>query len=67
MENKNTVMRVFRLLEPTLCTSCRFATFATVMMADGSSRKMLHCKRLDCDNWQVETTEEQPIQIHDES
>lgn len=67
MENKDTLLRVIRLLEPTLCTSCRYAAFATVQMANGSSRRMMHCKRLDCDNWQTEATEEQPIRFYDES
>ncbi|MCW3100812.1 MAG: hypothetical protein JWL77_6430 [Chthonomonadaceae bacterium] len=67
MENNDTRLKVIRLLEPTLCLSCRHVAIATVQMANGSSRRMLHCKRLDCDNWQTETTELQPIRLYDES
>lgn len=66
MQNENTKLRIVRLLEPSLCLSCRYATIATVEMASGASRRMLHCKRLDCDNWQTEETEETPRQIHEE-
>jgi hypothetical protein len=45
--------------------SCKYATIATVEMADGTSRRMLHCKRLDCDNWQTEETAETPRNIQD--
>jgi hypothetical protein len=50
-------------MEPALCLSCRFASIATVEMTDESSRRMLHCKRLDCDNWQTEEVEETPKSI----
>ncbi|HZO87449.1 MAG TPA: hypothetical protein VFB38_03855 [Chthonomonadaceae bacterium] len=65
MQNENTKLRIVRLLEPALCMSCRYATIATVEMADGSSRRMLHCRRLDCDNWQTEETTEVPRNIYD--
>ncbi len=60
---ENTKLRIVRLLEPALCLSCRFASIATVEMQDTSSRRMLHCKRLDCDNWQTEEVEEEPMAI----
>ena len=50
-------------MEPALCLTCRFASIATVEMKDTSSRRMLHCKRLDCDNWQTEEVEEAPKSI----
>jgi hypothetical protein len=65
MQNENTKLRIVRLLEPALCMSCKYATIATVEMADGTSRRMLHCKRLDCDNWQTEETAETPRNIQD--
>lgn len=65
MQNENTKLRIVRLLEPSLCLSCRHAAIATVEMANGTSRRMLHCKRLDCDNWQTEETEETPKHIYD--
>lgn len=65
MHNDNTKLRIVRLLEPSLCLSCRHAAIATVEMANGSSRRMLHCKRLDCDNWQTEESDETPKSICD--
>jgi hypothetical protein len=65
MQNENTKLRIVRLLEPSLCLSCRHAAIATVEMANGASRRMLHCKRLDCDNWQTEETDETPKSIND--
>jgi len=67
MNSENTQLRIVRLLEPALCISCPQAAFATVQMADGTSRRMLRCKRLDCDNWQTETTAEQPVRFNDGS
>ena len=63
MQNENTKLRIVRLLEPSLCLSCRHAAIATVEMKNGSNRRMLHCKRLDCDNWQTEEVEETPKSI----
>lgn len=63
---ENTKLKIVRLLEPALCLSCRFATIATVGMQDDSSRRMLHCRRLDCDNWQTEDADEVPVSIADQ-
>jgi hypothetical protein len=52
-------------MNPSLCAECRFATVAMVSMEDGTERKMMHCKRLDCDNWQVEETDQVPTQLYD--
>jgi hypothetical protein len=52
-------LRIVKLMEPALCMSCRFASIATVQMQDGSARRMLHCKRLDCDQWVTEEIEDQ--------
>ena len=67
MQNENTKLRIVRLLEPSLCLSCRHAAIATVEMESGSNRRMLHCKRLDCDNWQTEDSDETPKTIYDGS
>lgn len=56
MAQKN--IKVVRLLEPELCLECRFAKTANVEMADGTFQKMIHCRRLDCDNWDTTSAEE---------
>ncbi|MFN3690455.1 MAG: hypothetical protein ACK4UU_05970, partial [Fimbriimonadales bacterium] len=48
---------VVRLIEPELCTRCRFADIADVEMADGRVQRMLYCRRLDCDNWDYSSAE----------
>ncbi|HLJ54751.1 MAG TPA: hypothetical protein VKT77_06890 [Chthonomonadaceae bacterium] len=67
MQNENTKLRIVRLLEPNLCLSCQFAAIVNVEMENGNSRRMLHCKRLDCDNWQTEEGDETPKSINDGS
>ena len=62
---QNTRLKIVRLMEPALCLSCRFATIATVEMEDTSSRRMLHCRRLDCDNWETEEVSDTPRSIQD--
>ena len=62
---QNTRLKIVRLMEPALCLSCRFATIATVEMNDESSRRMLHCRRLDCDNWETEEVSDTPKSIQD--
>lgn len=49
-------MKVIRLLEPELCIECRFAQVAEVQTA-GATQRMIHCRRRDCDNWEMETAE----------
>jgi hypothetical protein len=34
-------------------------------MESGTNRRMLHCKRLDCDNWQTEESDETPKSLFD--
>lgn len=48
----STHLKLVQLMEPNLCFTCNFATLAKVEMEDGSHRRMLHCKKLDCDNWE---------------
>ncbi|HLH78872.1 MAG TPA: hypothetical protein VKV29_01170 [Chthonomonas sp.] len=67
MKNEDTRLKIVRLLEPSLCLSCRYASIATVEMENGTSRRMLHCRRLDCDNWQTEEVAETPRAIQEES
>jgi len=50
-------LKVVRLLEPELCTRCRFADIADVETADGRIQRMLYCRRLDCDNWDYASAE----------
>jgi hypothetical protein len=66
MYEDDTKLKIVRLLEPNLCYSCNFAKMAQVEMADGSSRRMLHCKRLDCDNWQTEEVADTPRALSEE-
>ena len=44
-------LKVVKLIEPEMCMECRFARMASVEMKDGSVARMIHCARLDCDNW----------------
>lgn len=50
-------LKVVRLMEPELCLECRFAKTAEVEMENGTFQRMIHCRRLDCDNWDYTTTE----------
>lgn len=46
-------LKIVRLLEPELCLECRFAHMADVENENGAVQKMIYCKRLDCDNWDI--------------
>ncbi|ARU41455.1 hypothetical protein CCB80_10050 [Armatimonadetes bacterium Uphvl-Ar1] len=50
-------LKVVRLIEPEMCLECRFAKTAEVELADGSMQRMIHCLRLDCDNWDYSSAE----------
>jgi hypothetical protein len=50
-------LKIVRLLEPELCLDCRFAKVADVETEDGSVQRMIHCRRLDCDNWDIVSAE----------
>ena len=66
-EKPNTRLRIVKLINPSDCISCRFAHIAIVEMVNGSNRRMLNCKRLDCDNWNTEhEDEETPKNIYEE-
>lgn len=51
-------LKVVRLIEPELCLECRFSKTANVEMPDGTFQRMIHCRRLDCDNWDYSSAEE---------
>ena len=50
-------LKIVKLLEPELCTDCRFAQMADVEATDGSMQRMVYCRRLDCDNWDFSSAE----------
>lgn len=50
-------LRVVRLLEPEMCLKCNFADVADVDTADGSTQRMIYCRRGDCDNWDTQSAE----------
>lgn len=50
-------MKIVRLLEPELCLNCRFAERAQVENEHGETQRMVYCRRLDCDNWDIQTFE----------
>lgn len=50
-------LKIVKLLEPELCTDCRFARMADVEAVDGSIQRMIYCRRLDCDNWDFASAE----------
>lgn len=54
------LLKVVRLLEPELCKSCRFAEIVDVKLQGNRSGRMIHCRRLDCDNWDYSTIEQLP-------
>ena len=51
-------MRVIRLIEPEICVSCRFSDVATVTLASGHRQRMIYCRRGDCDNWDLASSED---------
>lgn len=60
-------LKIVRLLEPELCLDCRFAHMADVEGEDGSKKRMIYCKRLDCDNWDFTSSESaRSVQIHED-
>jgi hypothetical protein len=51
-------LKVIRLIEPDLCKECRFSDMATVTLANGEVQTMIHCRRMDCDNWDYQDAED---------
>lgn len=50
-------LKIVRLLEPELCLDCRFAQTAEVENSQGVLQRMIYCRRLDCDNWDIVNSE----------
>ena len=50
-------LKIVRLLEPEICLDCRFSSMATVEDQDGRTSRLIYCRRLDCDNWELESAE----------
>jgi hypothetical protein len=50
-------LKIVRLLEPELCLECRFSSTAEVESESGRIQRMIHCRRLDCDNWDIVNAE----------
>ena len=50
-------LKIVRLLEPELCLDCRFAQTAEVEAESGVHQRMIYCRRLDCDNWDIVNAE----------
>jgi hypothetical protein len=50
-------LKVVRLLEPELCLKCRFSEVAEVECKNGRVERMIHCRRGDCDNWDIQNAE----------
>lgn len=51
-------LKVVKLIEPDLCMECRFAVLTNVVNPEGSDQTLIRCRRLDCDNWDVQTAED---------
>ncbi len=50
-------LKIVRLIEPELCLECRFSQMAAVEQADGTTSRMIYCRRRDCDNWDTSEAE----------
>ncbi len=48
-------LKLITLLDPEMCLDCRFCKLKTVTLNNGDSKKMIHCTRLDCDNWDTKS------------
>ena len=60
-------MKVVRLLEPEMCLNCRFAQIADVETASGGKQRMIYCRRLDCDYWNMTSVEPATdVQVRDD-
>ncbi|MDP3992687.1 MAG: hypothetical protein Q8Q05_00490 [bacterium] len=56
---------VIRLLEPEMCSKCRFASMAEVEATNGIVQHMIYCRRGDCDNWVLHSAEPARLIRHD--
>lgn len=61
-------LKIVRLLEPELCLECRFAKTADVETENGTTQRMIYCRRLDCDNWDIVNAEPaKSVRVDDEA
>jgi hypothetical protein len=60
-------LKIVRLLEPELCLDCRFAKTADVESESGVHQRMIYCRRLDCDNWDIVDAEPAKSMVVDDS
>lgn len=54
---QNRELKMVRLLEPEMCTNCRFASLAIVRTRHGEEATVIKCGRRDCDNWEIKSAE----------
>jgi hypothetical protein len=59
-------LKIVRLIEPEMCLACRFAQRATTQNEFGEVQHLVHCTRLDCDNWDTQTFEPAQDVVFDE-
>lgn len=52
-------MKIVNLINPELCQDCPFARIAMVTDMNNDENRMIHCLRLDCDNW--DSTSSEPV------
>lgn len=57
-------LRIIVLIDPKMCSDCRFNRTALVDMSDGTSKMMHRCLRRDCDNWQEENSPVKPVAVY---
>jgi len=61
-------MKVVKLLEPEMCLQCRFAQIADVETETAGKQRMIYCRRLDCDNWDMSSAEHATdVQVQDDA
>jgi hypothetical protein len=60
-------LKIVKLLEPELCLDCRFAKTAEVESESGVHQRMIYCRRLDCDNWDIVDAEPAKSMVVDDS
>lgn len=54
----NDKIKLIHIQDPMLCLFCDLALLVEVRFSDNSTRKMIYCERLDCDNWILDDKEE---------
>lgn len=60
-------LKLVRLLDPEMCTDCRFSSIKIVETENRQPSRVISCSRKDCDNWITqETKPEKIINCYDE-